>query len=81
MLTNFESLDQRVDKFSELVDGNLETLRKAIVDAREVYINVINKSNVEHEERINGLVSDLTNVANSVKDIADNVSTSDSQVE
>ena len=47
MLTNFQVLDERVDKFSELVDSNLETLRKAIGDNRDVYVSVINKSNLE----------------------------------
>ena len=47
MLTNFQVLDERVDKFSELVDSNLETLRKAIADNRDVYVSVINKSNLE----------------------------------
>lgn len=30
MLTNFQVLDERVDQFSELVDSNMETLRKAV---------------------------------------------------
>jgi hypothetical protein len=30
MLTNFQVLDERVDQFSELVDSNMETLRKGI---------------------------------------------------
>lgn len=81
MLTNFQSLDERVDKFSELVDGNLETLRKAIVDSRDVYINVINKSNVEHEERVNGLVDDLQKIANSVNDVQEQVQTSEQRTE
>ena len=51
MLTNFQVLDERVDKFSELVDTNLETLRKAIADNRDVYVNVINKSNLENETK------------------------------
>lgn len=55
-------LDERVDKFSELVDSNLETLRKAIGDNRDVYVSVINKSNLEQEERMNGFVEDLEKV-------------------
>ena len=47
MLTNFQVLDDRVDKFSDLVDSNLETLRKAIGDNREVYVSLINKANLE----------------------------------
>ena len=45
-LTNFEILNERVDKFSDLVDTNLETLRKAISDNREVYVNLVSRSNV-----------------------------------
>lgn len=69
MLTNFQVLDERVDKFSELVDTNLETLRKAISDNRDVYVNVINKSNLENEERMNAFVDDLENVVNELYEI------------
>ena len=69
MLTNFQVLDERVDKFSELVDTNLETLRKAIADNRDVYVNVINKSNLENEERMNCFVDDLENVVNELYEI------------
>jgi hypothetical protein len=69
MLTNFQVLDERVDKFSELVDSNLETLRKAIGDNRDVYVSVINKSNLEQEERMNGFVEDLEKVVTELYDI------------
>jgi|TARA_B110001450_G_C17625521_1_gene482981 hypothetical protein len=62
-------LDERVDKFSELVDTNLETLRKAIADNRDVYVNVINKSNLENEERMNSFVDDLENVVNELYEV------------
>ena len=62
-------LDERVDKFSELVDSNLETLRKAISDNRDVYVSVINKSNLEQEERMNGFVEDLENIVNELYDV------------
>ena len=62
-------MDERVDKFSELVDTNLETLRKAIADNRDVYVNVINKSNLENEERMNSFVDDLENVVNELYEI------------
>jgi len=62
-------LDERVDKFSELVDTNLETLRRAVADNREVYVSVINKSNIEQEERANSLVDDLEKLANEVYEI------------
>jgi len=52
-------LDERVDQFSELVDSNMETLRKAIQDNREVFVSVINKTNEELEGRYNGYVEDL----------------------
>ena len=62
-------LDERVDKFSELVDSNLETLRKAIADNRDVYVSVINKSNLEQEERMNGFVEDLENIVNELFEV------------
>ena len=66
MLTNFQVIDERVDKFSELVDSNLETLRKAITDNRDVYVGFINKSNQEQEERMNGFVDDLEKIVQDV---------------
>lgn len=69
MLTNFKILDDRVDKFSELVDTNLETLRRAVAENRDVYVSVINKSNLEQEERMNGLVDDLEKLATELYDI------------
>ena len=69
MLTNFQVLDERVDKFSELVDSNLETLRKAIADNRDVYVNIINKSNLEQEERMNGFVEDLEKVVSEIHEL------------
>ena len=77
MLTNFQSLDQRVDKFSELVDGNMETLRKAISESREVYISIINKSNIEQEERVNELVDDLEKLANGLYDVQGKIQNAD----
>ena len=47
----------------------METLRKAIADNRDVYVNVINKSNLESEERMNGFVDDLENVVNELYEI------------
>lgn len=69
MLSNFQVLDERVDKFSELVDTNLETLRRAVAENRDVYVSVINKSNLEQEERMNGLVDDLETITNELHDI------------
>jgi hypothetical protein len=66
MLTNFQALDQRVDKFSELVDVNLETLRRAIAESREVYVSIINKSNVDLEDRMNGIIDDIEKVSNAL---------------
>jgi len=69
MSSNFAVLDERVDKFSELVDTNLDTMRKAVAENREIYVSVINKSNQEQEDRINGLVDDLETVANELHQI------------
>jgi archaellum component FlaC len=55
-----------VDQFSELVDSNLETLRKGIQDNREVFVSVINKTNEEVESRYNAFVDDLERVVNEV---------------
>ena len=66
MLTNFTVLDERVDQFSELVDSNMETLRKAVQDNREVFVSVLNRTNEELEGRYNGFVEDLERVVNEV---------------
>lgn len=72
MLTNFQVLDDRVDKFSDLVDSNLETLRKAIGDNREVYVSLINKANLEQEDRFNGMVEDLETITNQLYEVQAN---------
>lgn len=64
MLTNFTVLDERVDQFADLVDSNMDTLRKAIQDNREVFVSVINKTNEELENRYNGFVDDLEKIVN-----------------
>ena len=47
----------------------METLRKAIGDNRDVYVSVINKSNLEQEERVNGFVEDLEKVVESLYEV------------
>ena len=47
----------------------METLRKAIGDNRDVYVSVINKSNLEQEERMNGFVEDLEKVVESIYEV------------
>ena len=47
----------------------METLRKAIGDNRDVYVSVINKSNLEQEERMNGFVEDLEKVVESLYEV------------
>lgn len=66
ILTNFTALDDRVDNFAELVDNNLETLRRALQDNREVFVNIINKTNEEVEAKHNDLVGDLEKVIEEV---------------
>jgi len=63
ILTNFTALDDRVDQFSDLVDNNMETLRRALQDNREVFVNIINKTNEDFETKNNNLVEDLEKVA------------------
>lgn len=62
MLNNFKSIDERMDQFSELVDVNLDTLRKAITDNREVFISVINKVNDDFNLRTSSFVDDLITI-------------------
>ena len=69
MLTNFQVLDERVDKFSELVDSNMETLRKAVADNREVYIGIINKSNMSQEDKMNEISEDIEKIGDSIYNI------------
>ena len=80
MLTNFQVLDERVDQFSELVDSNMETLRKALQDNREVFVSVINKTNEEVENRYNGFVEDLEKVVNEVYSMQVKVDTGDNKI-
>ena len=64
MLTNFNVIDERIDNYAGMIDGNLETIRKQLNENRDVFINCINKSSLDLEERINGIVDDLENLAN-----------------
>ena len=64
ILTNFTALDDRVDQFSELVDVNLETLRKATQHNREVFIKIMNQTNEDFETKHNNMVEDLEKVTN-----------------
>ncbi len=77
MLTNFQVLDDRVDQFSELVDNNMETLRKAVQDNREVFVNIINKTNEENEEKNNGFVEDLEKIVAELYTIQQTVNDAD----
>jgi len=59
MLNNFKATHDRMDQFSELVDVNLDTLRKAITDNREVFVSVVNKVNDDSYQRHELVVEDL----------------------
>ena len=48
------------------VDNNLETLRRALQDNREVFVNIINKTNEEIEVKNNNLVEDLEKIIDEV---------------
>ena len=48
------------------VDNNLETLRRALQDNREVFVNIINKTNEEVEAKHYEVVSDLEQVIDEV---------------
>jgi hypothetical protein len=69
ILTNFTALDDRVDQFSDLVDNNMETLRRALQDNREVFVNIINKTNEDFEIKNNNLVEDLEKVADTMQQV------------
>lgn len=48
------------------VDNNLETLRRALQDNREVFVNIINKTNEDVEAKNNNLVEDLEKIIDEV---------------
>ena len=52
--------------FSLQVDNNLETLRRALQDNREVFVSVVNKTNEDQEGKHNNLVEDLEKVIDEV---------------
>jgi hypothetical protein len=51
------------------VDNNLETLRRALQDNREVFVNIINKTNEEVEAKHNDLVADLEKVVDEIHQV------------
>jgi uncharacterized protein YehS (DUF1456 family) len=48
------------------VDNNLETLRRALQDNREVFVNIINKTNEDVELKNNNLVEYLEKIIDEV---------------
>lgn len=48
------------------MDNNLETLRRALQDNREVFVNIINKTNEDVEGKNNNLVEDLEKIIDEV---------------
>ena len=48
------------------MDNNLETLRRALQDNREVFVSVVNKTNEDNEAKHNNLVEDLEKVIDEV---------------
>lgn len=69
MSKNFILLDGRVDKFSDLVDANLQSMRNTLAENRDVYVSLFNRSNIEQEDRMNGLVDDLEQASNELLEI------------
>lgn len=51
------------------VDNNMETLRRALQDNREVFVNIINKTNEDFEMKHNNLVEDLEKVAEAMQTV------------
>ena len=48
------------------MDNNLETLRRALQDNREVFVNIINKTNEDVELKNNNLVEYLEKIIDEV---------------
>lgn len=66
MLANFRAQDDRMDQFSQLVDVNLDTLRKAITDNRTIFVSLINKTNDDFSIRTTSFVEDLITIQNEI---------------
>lgn len=79
---NFRLVDERIDKFSELVDTNLQGIRNALAENREVYVSALNKSNLINEENHNKVVDDLEIISDSLNQIQKTMaSTTENQFE
>jgi hypothetical protein len=48
------------------VDSNLETLRRAVADNREVFVAIINKNTEENRKQHDNLVEDIEKVIEEV---------------
>lgn len=48
------------------MDNNLETLRRALQDNREVFVSIINQTNEDFETKHNNMVEDLEKVIDEV---------------
>ena len=48
------------------MDNNLETLRRALQDNREVFVNIINQTNEDFDTKSNNMVEDLEKVIDEV---------------
>ena len=59
-------LNANLVPFSPQVDNNLETLRRALQDNREVFVNIINQTNEDFETKHNNMVEDLEKVIDEV---------------
>ena len=52
-------MDERIDKFSELVDINMEAIRKSLDEKKKEYANLKDKSSIENEERYVQLIQNV----------------------
>ena len=59
------SIRSNVGNISQ-VDNNLETLRRALQDNREVFVNIINQTNEDFDTKSNNMVEDLEKVIDEV---------------
>lgn len=66
---NFQAMDERIDKFSELVDINMEAIRKSLDEKKREYANLKEKSTIENEERFVQLIKEVEKQSRDLNDI------------
>lgn len=62
-------MDERIDKFSELVDINMEAIRKSLDEKKKEYSNLRDKSSIEQEERYKQLIDEVEKMSRDVNEL------------